>query len=773
MRGYLARSSPRQTYREHIKEVLAYVRQNLCALTLFISREKAAILNRVSLRAAEYHDLGKLEEQNQEVLWTDTDYRRHLPIEHRDAGVAYLLGHGDSEVVTANEPAAILVAAGHWPGLFDLRRKRLSKDSFRFGESGDTVAATNKNLEQYLHIHRAEVPSASLPATDSLLNYKQLSPLDYRMALSCCVDADYTSSSGKKPLRIEPRWAERIDALDVYVEQLQELAEKQNRDMDHGLRHNSDRMDLRAELYRECREAGTCFYLTYCDGPVGIGKTTAVLAHLLRVANERGFRHIFIVAPYLAIITQIVKVCREALVLEGEDPQSTVAEHHHQADYENEDLRYLATTWTAPIIVTTAVQFFETLASNQPSRLRKLHELAGSAVFIDESHAALPPKLMPLAWNWMRQLTEDWGCYFCLCSGTFVRFWEAMPEKFPLPEGQAVTSLISCDLQKRLESHESSRVAMDIMKGGVVLHAAARAASHATLRITPYAAPHFKGMQSLIAFITSKPGPRLVVMNTVQSAAALALKMRDIGHDVLHLSTALTPADRECVMNTVLERLKNPEDSNWTLVATSGVECGINVSFRTGFAEMHSLSSLIQISGRVGRHGEYADASLFCFTASAEVFAKNPAFSDAIEVFEELISSGRLSEPLSELSVSEAIRDNFVNEQKKSEELRNDDISRFETLYKFETVAQKFNVIEDETTVVIVDAELRRMLAKGISVDAHELQRGSVSLRKSVLDKLSCYEIGGQKNLLALSEDQYDSFIGYMKGVLSGLGIPE
>jgi CRISPR/Cas system-associated endonuclease/helicase Cas3 len=419
-------------------------------------------------------------------------------------------------------------------------------------------------------------------------------------------------------------------------------------------------------------------------------------------------------------------------------------------------LRYLATTWTAPIIVTTAVQFFETLAGNLPSKLRKLHELPGSAVFIDESHAALPPKLMPLAWDWTRQLTEDWGCYFCLCSGTIVRFWEALPKEFPLPKGKAVTSLISRGLQKRLESHESSRVVMDIIKDRV------------TLRAASYAVPHFRGAQSLIAFVTSKAGPRLVVMNTVQSAAAFALKMYDAGHDVLHLSTALTPGDRERVMNTVLERLKNPEDSDWTLVATSGVECGINVSFRTGFAEMRSLSSLIQIGGRVGRHGEYADASLFCFTVSDMAFAKNLAFSDAIEVFEKLISSGRLSEPLSGLSVAEAIRDSFVNEQKKSEGLQNDDISRFEGLHQFAEVAQKFQVITDETTLVVVDAKLRKMLEKSVPVNAHELQRGSVSLRKSVLDKLSYYEIGGQKDLLALPDDQYDGFIGYMKGILSG-----
>ena len=40
--------------------------------------------------------------------------------------------------------------------------------------------------------------------------------------------------------------------------------------------------------------------------------------------------------------------------------------------------------------MTTAVQFFETLGANHPAQLRKLHELPGSAIFLDEAHAAIP-----------------------------------------------------------------------------------------------------------------------------------------------------------------------------------------------------------------------------------------------------------------------------------------------------------------------------------------------------------------------------------------------
>jgi CRISPR-associated endonuclease/helicase Cas3 len=99
------------------------------------------------------------------------------------------------------------------------------------------------------------------------------------------------------------------------------------------------------------------------------------------------------VLPYTNIIKQSVEIYREALVLPEERPEDVVAEHHHQADFEDVSLRQLATLWRAPVIVTTAVQFFETLASHHPARLRKLHELPSSAVFVDETHAAIPSHL--------------------------------------------------------------------------------------------------------------------------------------------------------------------------------------------------------------------------------------------------------------------------------------------------------------------------------------------------------------------------------------------
>ena len=95
------------------------------------------------------------------------------------------------------------------------------------------------------------------------------------------------------------------------------------------------------------------------------------MAHLLKQAIKRESRHVFVVLPYTSIIQQSVDVYRKALLLPGERPDEVVAELHFRADFEDDDTRYLTSLWRAPIIVTTAVAFFETLASGHPAQISR------------------------------------------------------------------------------------------------------------------------------------------------------------------------------------------------------------------------------------------------------------------------------------------------------------------------------------------------------------------------------------------------------------------
>ena len=218
-------------------------------------------------------------------------------------------------------------------------------------------------------------------------------------------------------------------------------------------------------------------------------------------------------------------------MLPGERPEDVVAEHHHQADFEDVSLRQLATLWRAPVIVTTAVQFFETLASHHPARLRKLHELPGSAVFVDETHAAIPSHLWPQVWRWLETWTRDWGGHIVLASGSLPRFWELTEFVDPPKKREDVPDLVPDSLRNDLEQAEKRRV-------------------------TPLRRKEPLDCDGLITWVSEAQGPRLLILNTVQSAAVVADRMRKAGHDVLHLSTALAPIHR----NRIVDRIKETVD---------------------------------------------------------------------------------------------------------------------------------------------------------------------------------------------------------------------
>jgi CRISPR-associated endonuclease/helicase Cas3 len=469
------------------------------------------------------------------------------------------------------------------------------------------------------------------------------------------------------------------------------------------------------------------------------------MAHLLRVAEERGLRRIFVVLPYTNIIDQSVSVYRKSLVLDGETPEEVVAAHHHRVEFAGEnwrDLRQLSRRWDAPIVVTTAVQFFETLAAKETKVLRKLHQLPGSAIFIDEAHAAMPAPLWPQMWNWLRELCEDWGCHLVLASGSLSRFWE-LPEFVPENERVPVTELVPEELRSKAMALEKDRVSLK--------------KKSETLSIN-----------ELSVFVCSKPGPRLVIFNTVQSAALFANELRTNYaqlSQVEHLSTALSPRDRTRTIKRVAERLSNLDDTDWILVATSCVEAGVDFSFRTAFRESCGLVNLLQISGRVNRSSKYDDAEVWDFRHNGDDFLTvHPHFKISRRVLDQMFHEGKVearycTEALRrELNFGSGDAENFAVEIKRCEEDAD-----------YPKVAEMCRLITTDTQTVIVDQEIAERLETGDSTNfptAQEVALNSVEIWRSRLIDLIPRPVGPDGELFALSPDQYDDFLGYMRGVI-------
>lgn len=717
MRTPLAHSArknyPPQTYEAHVRGVCERAGKYAAEAECY-SVKANGILSTIVRDSALLHDLGKLEERNQSVLCEQSRRRRHLPVDHTDAGSAALQKMGSG--------CAAMLVYSHHQGLPDLSTEFAARGCsiFRNGNA-EVRAETDAALPALLRQHEALFPRKPNKEVQA---YDGDPAVFLRMALSCLADADHGDTAAAfgqtEKAMPELRPQERLAALDHYVSKFGETDE---------------RSSLRRELYQSCRSVEAHSGFSVCGSPVGSGKTTAVMAHLLEQACKRNARRIFVVLPYTSIIRQSVDIYRKALVLPGETPEDVVAELHSRADFEDIETRYLTALWRAPIVVTTAVAFFETLSSHNPAALRRLHELPGSLIFVDEAHSALPLRLLPLAWHWMNVLSDEWSCYWVLASGSLVRYWELQPLfglSMPRPE---IAELVRPDLQRELSRYESNRITFRWREKPI-------------------------GRKELAEWVQEALGPRLLILNTVQSAAVIAADMAaEFGQThVEHLSTALTPEDRGNTIDRIRRRLADPDDADWTLVATSCVEAGVDFSFRTGFREISSLLSLLQAAGRVNRHGRNTEAVMWSFSLQDDsMLPKNPALDVSAAVLRSYFQK-RL--PITPELSTRSMQDELVRDDSCMSAIC--DFAELEAAQQFRTLAQKFRVIDQKTVLAVPDDSMASAIAEG-RASWQELQRHAVSVRKEKIVLWHLREIADGIYQWTLG---YDSFLGYMHGVL-------
>jgi CRISPR-associated endonuclease/helicase Cas3 len=679
--------------------------------------------------AAEYHDLGKIDSANQKVLLKKP--QQNLPVKHEDAGTAFLLKN--------HLPAALCVFAHH-AGFPSIVEEQIKTHSFRDvrpvkGRKKTVMDITNESLKDYLTKHAAEM-------NDSLQEFSESGrPKDslfYRMALSCLVDADHTDTAkhyGGKSNRIDISLhpARRLECLDAYINSLPIDIE--------GV--TPERLAIRQEFYHMCKREPESRGIYACSMPVGTGKTTSVMYHLLKVAEKFDLRRIFVVLPFTNIIDQSVATYRKSLILPEENLELVVAAHHHKAEYENQLLMASSFLWDTPVIVTTAVQFFETLASNHPVSLRKLHNLPGSAIFIDEAHAALPAYLWPQTWKWLQDLIRNWGCHIVLGSGSLSHFWnmEEFSEKKTI-----VPEIAGGELYRRASTLEQNRISYRLKKEPMDLN------------------------ELYHWLYNTLQGPRIVIMNTIQSAAALSDKIaQENGRNTVeHLSTALTPADREITLNRIKSRLKNKDDVEWTLVATTCAEAGLNLSFKSGAREMSSLGSTIQLGGRVNRQCEYGpNCEVWCFyIRKDELLRDHPQFKTSVKVLKDLFDEGNISLDFCTEALRREIR------QKNTGGAKDNVIVQAEKKADYPTVADLFKVIQDERAfTVVVDERLKERLEKGKKPTRKDIQTLTVRMRKDQIEALRLPRIRGYEDLFLCYPEYYDDFVGYMRGILQVISV--
>jgi len=237
---------------------------------------------------------------------------------------------------------------------------------------------------------------------------------------------------------------------------------------------------------------------------------------------------------------------------------------------------------------------------------------------------------------------------------------------------------------------------------------------------------------------------------------ALELKKRVGRKSVEHLSTALMPLDREKSLQRIKERLDDKFDRDWSLVATSMVEAGVDISFCTGFREAASLVNLIQLGGRINRHNENPNGenNVFSFELFADGLIRSAkAFEEGKRVLLELFAEDQVNPGMCKEALRREIRNIGMVEELKHQEEK----------MEFPSVRKGFQVIDSDTRTVIVDDTLKCKLREKIT--PREIQLGSVQIWGYRIEALNLQPFPNYSDMYEWSLD-YDDFIGYMRGVL-------
>ena len=417
----------------------------------------------------------------------------------------------------------------------------------------------------------------------------------------------------------------------------------------------------RAEILAACRRTATqqpgIFSLSV---PTGGGKTLASMAFALRHAEEHTLRRVIIVAPFISIIDQNAAIYRKAL---GDDQ---VIEHHSNLDPKKSSRRHdLATeNWDAPIIVTTAVQFFESLFANRRSRCRKLHNVVRSVIVIDEVQT-LPKDFLAPILEVLGELRDHYGCTLVLSSAT----QPALLQREALPFGLThVTEIIEDPkgLARRLDRFD--------------------------VQWPDPAAPPLP-WDTLAGELADHPRV-LAIVHCRQDARDLARLLPKDG--LYHLSTLMCAAHRLAVIERIKQALADPTRSPVRVVSTQLIEAGVDLDFPVVYRALGPLDSLIQAGGRCNREGGDERGRLIVFRAPTPPPPGNP--KQGLAVVEALLAEKGGTLDLQDPELVERYFKRLYygcNLDSKGIQAARGDLN-------FATVGRKFKLIEDHRRPIVV-----------------------------------------------------------------------
>ena len=542
--------------------------------------------------------------------------------------------------------------AGHHAGLPD------TGGSGDISTDGTMTGRMRKKLEDFeAYAEEIKIPMLGNPPFQPVKseNIDFFFSMFIRMLYSCLVDADYLDTESF--MNRKERVREQGETIAVLCDRLEKHISDWLKQEDLSTVNGR-----RTEILKHCMKMGEAnkglFRLTV---PTGGGKTIASLAFALKHAEKHHMDRVIYVIPYTSIIEQNAKVFTEILGSEN------VLENHCNIDYESDEelrpMQLAAENWDKPVIVTTNVQFFESLFSNKSSRCRKLHNMANSVIIFDEAQM-LPNDYLKPCIAAMEQLLRYYRSSIVLCTATQPALKNILSENIDIASVELCPRMEEqFRFFKRVSIHNLERISED----------------------------------ELVHRLETEH-QALCILNTRKRAQKIYQQVK--GEGVYHLSTTMYPVHRKAILDKIRERLKKQE--RCIVVSTSLVEAGVDLDFQTVYRQMAGVDSIIQAAGGCNREGKRNADTCFTYIFSLEGREDVPGQRQQTEITESLLYDKRNPDSLDTINRYFKMLYHFKGDNLDKKRI----MDKFKkSNFQFATVSKEFTIIEENTKTILITRE--------------------------------------------------------------------
>lgn len=679
------------------------------------------------------HDIGKYQGSFQKRIRGDSS----IHIEHSVCGAQVAKESFNSEMLALLPE---LVIAGHHSGIPDCGDKNQN-------ETEPTLYARLKRKTEDYSIFESElcVPKpdenklAEFIARDCKSKEYLVSKYAFlvRYCFSCLTDADSIDTAIFCN-------GEILRSLSADFEQCLEKLKKHVSKFHAETPLQKARSILQEQVYGKINTDAEIYLMNM---PTGSGKTLCSMRFALERAVKTGKKRIIYVIPYNSIIEQTADTFEKVF-----EESAEILRHQSTFSYDDipdisEDYKktakLTAENWDAKIVITTAVQFFESVYSNKRSKLRKLHNMADSIIIFDEAHMMPVENLQPCL-EAISYITKYLNSEALFLTATMPDF-KALIEKYTI--GNKIVDLIDDKSDFRAFNKCRYENLGEISDMCLIERARQFASS-------------------------------LIVVNKRKTASELYKLCRESCR-CYHLSTYMTAIDRKRVIADIKSELTRlysdypemkdvPEDRRIVVISTSLIEAGVDLDFTAAFRELRGLDNILQTGGRCNREGKREDAVTYIFKRESErgnaVESKDDLTNGVLKEFEDISSAECIKAYYDRYFASEQmqITKNSIANTDAMKENPNP------MLMELRSYAENFEMIASNTISIVVPRDdisaalIDEMKITG-KANSRKLQKYSCSVYRWEFDKLKEQGVIDDYNtgIYCLTNlDYYDDYTG-------------